>query len=200
MAKLANSLVKSTCLWLLPMLLLLNCCAGLLRSLRSVPHSQLHPLQLATSAITFKIDRFRQMRTPPDIVVLGSSLPMCALYYSEGELFDRSVESAAKRDGVNGFQAYTEAHFLENLIRSRLHRSLRIFNFTTAACMASDADLILSRILYGAQKPKVILYGVGLRDFIDNINPPYGQTPVFHVLCDLGYLAENQPAISHPGL
>lgn len=170
-----------------------NLFAGLVYPLQPVPHNLIPPLQLSESAITFKFKRLCQGPSP-DLMLLGSSLPMCAFYYAEGTLNPAMVE-LTEQNGLNLIQSYHEANYLRAQIMERTGKQPFVFNFTTAACMPSDARLLLLRIINSKRRPSMLLYGVGLRDFVDNVNPPPGETPAFKSLCDAGYLAGNSAVV-----
>ncbi len=77
---------------------------------------------------------------------------------------------------------YTGASYLEHLIAEKNGSSMTAFNLTCVACMASDADLILRRVIEAGRAPKIVIFGIGPRDFIDNIVPAVGKTPVCRLL------------------
>lgn len=116
---------------------------------------------------------------------------MCAFYYSEGDKLSKSVIEETERHGLNLIQSYPEANYFQSQIEQTFGVVPTLFNFTTAACMPSDARLLLNRIASRKRESRVLIYGLGLRDFVDNINPPPGETPAFRALCDAPYLAEN---------
>lgn len=171
-----------------------NYAAGRMHILETVPHNLIPALQLSETALTFKFNHLLAQPSAPDMMLLGSSLPMCAFYYAEGTLNPRIVE-ITKRHGLNLIQSYPEANFFRAEIKRRFACAPSVFNFTTAACMPSDARLLLMRIISNHRQPQVLVYGLGLRDFVDNINPPPGETPAFKALCDAGYLASNATLI-----
>lgn len=168
-----------------------NYAAGLVHPLKAVPHAQIPALQLSESALKYKFDHLSKLAKPPAIMLLGSSLPMCAFYYSEGDQLSKSIASETEKNGLNLIQSYPEANYFRSQIQQRFGKTPEVFNFTSAACMPSDARLLLSRITDRKKQPAILIYGLGLRDFVDNINPPPGETPAFRALCDARYLAEN---------
>lgn len=168
-----------------------NYAAGLLHPLKAVPHSQIPALQLSESALKYKFDQLNSLPKPPSVMLLGSSLPMCAFYYSEGDQLSKAIVSETEKHGLNLIQSYPEANYFRSQIYRKFGKEPDVFNFTTAACMPSDARLLLSRIADSKKQPSILIYGVGLRDFVDNINPPPGETPAFKALCDAKYLVGN---------
>lgn len=175
-----------------------NYAAGLLHPLKAVPHSQIPALQLSESALKYKFDQLKNRPEPPSVMLLGSSLPMCAFYYSEGEQLSKAIVSETEKHGLNLIQSYPEANYFRSQIQRKFGKELDVFNFTTAACMPSDARLLLSRIADSKKQPSLLIYGVGLRDFVDNINPPPGETPAFKALCDARYLVNNADIVPKP--
>lgn len=193
----SNSLVQTLGLlgsfsfWFVACFIIFNIFVSGLNISKYTDQEALHPLQRAKLAISFKLKEYKQLKEPPDVIVLGSSLPMSALYYSEGAKYSDKLKTKTQNENVNFFQAYTEGKFLESLLSERFGRTYSVFNFTTAACMISDVDLIWSKISTTGKKPKQVVIGLGLRDFIDNVNPKFGQTPIFKELIYSGYLANN---------
>lgn len=198
MKKLWTRISSSTFLWTVLFLAATNHAAGLLHPLKAVPHSQIPALQLSESALKYKFDQLNKLPKPPSVMLLGSSLPMCAFYYSEGDQLSKAIVSETDSHGLNLIQSYPEANYFRSQIQRKFGKEPDVFNFTTAACMPSDARLLLSRITDNKKQPSILIYGVGLRDFVDNINPPPGETPAFKALCDARYLVGNASIVPKP--
>ena len=171
------------------MLLVTNVAWGLLRPLRAVPHTAQPPSELTKAAMNYKIARLKEDKQAPDLTLMGSSLPMCAFFYAEcPPYFDLAEGLHVRGLKLNLFQAYPRCGYLTHKLKTDLQKDTRVYNFTGAACMVSDARVILDRCIAEKRAPKVIVYGLGLRDFVDNVNPPPGETPIYAALADMSYL------------
>ena len=196
MGKFWKIVKQSTFLWTLLFVALANYAAGTVNPLSPVPHSQIPALQLSESALTFKFECLSNLPAAPEVTLLGSSLPMCAFYYSDGDKLVRQLEKITAPRGLNLMQSYPEAKYFRSQLKRQFAKDPTVFNFTTAACMPSDARLLLMRMIEKRRQPQVLIYGLGLRDFVDNVNPPPGQTPAFRALCDASYLAHNASVVT----
>lgn len=182
------SLLNSPFSLVLALALLLNLYVDWANNLKVVKHDEMPPLQLSKSALRFKYAQLKSLPAPPDIALLGSSLLMGVSYYSDEELFPASLKKIMDEENLNAFQAYPQANRLSLLLGEKTGRMPKIFNFSSAACMVSDVHLLLSRMIEAGKKPKTVILGLGLRDFVDNVNPPTGETPSFQSLCSAPYL------------
>ena len=195
---------RSTFVWIIVMLAATNIAWGLLRPLKNVPHTAQPPAFLTKAATAYKFQRFEELKTSPDLMVVGSSLPMCALFYGEcPPYFDLAEGKRIQRAGLNLLQAYPFSGYLTHKMTEEFKTKKNVFNFSIAACMVSDARVILDRTIATGNIPKTVVFGVGLRDFVDNMNPPPGETPIYTALCDAQYLLKNfsetvvMPAFPH---
>ncbi|MDX2106103.1 MAG: D-alanyl-lipoteichoic acid biosynthesis protein DltD [Candidatus Melainabacteria bacterium] len=152
--------------------------------LAQVPQEKISAALVTKSAINFKMNEWKTNSKNVDLVVIGSSLPMCCLYYADdpkNSLVIRRVQESNQ----NPLQAYTAADYLERAISKKHKRDYKVFNATVAASMISDIHLLASKLL--ENPPKTILLGVGMRDFADNINCSFGSTPTYQALFDVKY-------------
>lgn len=175
------------------MLVSTNIAWGLLRPLKHVPHTAQPPAELTKAAMVYKFQRLKEQKSPPEFAIFGSSLPMCAFYYAECQYFDLAEEKRIGESQINLLQAYPRSGYLTHKLSEAFKTKTNVFNFSGAACMVSDARVMLDRSIAIGKAPKTIFYGVGLRDFVDNVNPPPGETPIYTALCDFGYLLKNLP-------
>jgi hypothetical protein len=168
-----------------------------------VRHEKLEPGQIALSSIAYKAEQLKSMPNSPDILVLGSSLPMSAIKYAD-TLADLpgllAFEAKAKAVGLNPFQSYCGAKYLESTLAKTSGVKASAFNFTCAACMVSDAYLILKQACAEGKAPKIIFYGIAPRDFVDNLVPEVGTTPSFTVLANATTLPERLTWQTPPNL
>lgn len=125
---------------------------------------------------------FLQRERRPDVVFLGSSLVLVPIAGCDADYLGRRLDGSAH---------HVSAYFQDEFKR-RYGRSLATFNFALPGEMPSDAYLIADFLLKGEKRPDVIVYGVGPRDFMDNLLPSPASTDPFRKLArfgDIGPLA-----------
>ncbi len=106
------------------------------------------------------IDDFLNKREDPaKIVFLGSSLMLTPLGVSDAQFLEQKLDATAHHESL----------YFNELIKQRTGTSVRNFNFALPGEMPSDAYLITKLLLCGNRKPQIIVYGVGARDFMDNM-------------------------------
>jgi hypothetical protein len=141
--------------------------------------------QLVQGAVKEKSTAIRALKDAPDVVLIGSSLPMAAAYYADCKYYKPDVLNWIKHcesRKISAFQSYEQARYLQNRLSSACGRPVSVFNLTSAACMPSDAYLLLSNAVENRPNIKTVIYGVAPRDFMDNLVPEVGLTPAFEVL------------------
>lgn len=174
------------------MLVGINLAWGLLNPLKSVPQTEQPPAVLTKAATAYKFQRLKEQKDSPDFAIFGSSLPMTAFFCADRMGYFVGCEGARiQRARMNLLQAYPTSGYLQQKLSKEFNNNTSVFNFSMSACMASDARVILDRMIASGKSPKTIIFAVGLRDFADNINPPPGETPIYTALCDAGYLVNN---------
>ena len=129
---------------------------------------------LSWTAWTIK-DFFKQEQSP-NLVFLGSSLMLVPLDGIDADYLNRRVD---------GSQHHHSAYF-EDKFKEKTGISTRTFTFALPGEMPSDAYLIVDNMLKGKKKPEVIVYGVGPRDFLDNMLPSPSATDPFRFLSRFG--------------
>lgn len=132
---------------------------------------------LEQNPLVSKLPAFFDSNTRPQLLVLGSSLPMEAI-----ARYDAEYTGSFDEKNLDAVRKYTGASYLEHLIAEKNGTSMTAFNLTCVACMASDAELILRRVIEAGRAPQIVIFGIGPRDFIDNIVPAVGKTPVCRLL------------------
>lgn len=171
--------VLSTCLALLAILLLGDALVRFVQPLQYVSDPRLRPIQY--DSWVAKFPRFFESNANPDLVIIGSSLPMAAFGRYDA-IFDRneSLKNAAN------LRAYLDSKYFLHLLNSLGKNNSTaagnvgsIGNLTCAGCMVSDAFAISDRVLTKKQTPKLVIFGIAPRDFQDNRMPDLGKSPVF---------------------
>lgn len=119
-------------------------------------------------------DFLRQPR--PNLVFLGSSLMLVPLDGVDADYLKRRVD---------GSQHHHSSYF-EDKLKQITGLNLRTFNFALPGEMPSDGYLIVKNLLYGEKKPDLIVYGLGPRDFLDNMLPYPSATDPFRFLSRFG--------------
>lgn len=174
------------------MLMGINLAWGLLNPLKNVPQAAQPPAVLTKAATAYKFQRLKEQKNNPDFAIFGSSLPMCAFFCADRMGYFVGGEGARiQRARMNLLQSYPTSGYLQQKLSKEFNNDTSVFNFSMSACMASDARVILDRMIASGKSPKTIIFAVGLRDFADNINPPPGETPIYTALCDTSYLLNN---------
>lgn len=178
-ANLGMSIIKralcSTLCCLLLTLCLFDAAIATVKPLQYIRTGKYIPLD--QNSVVSKVPRFFSANVKPEALLLGSSLPMMAV-----TSYDDPYCHALRSEDLDAVRTYTQAQYLEHLLSSRLGIKSSVFNLTCYACMSSDAWLILSRAVNADRAPKLVLYGIAPRDFVDNCVPEVGKTPVFEVL------------------
>lgn len=193
-AKLSVRLAKSTFAWMLMLLAAVEIFAQGLIPLANIAHEKQRPNQLTQEALAYKADCLRRLGYSPDVLVLGSSLPMAAIRYCDNQWMRQTeADNDALKHHLSTFQAYCRGVYLEKRLSELTNHKVSVFNFTSAACMPSDASLIFSKVLELRKKPKLMVIGFGPRDFMDNLVPEIGRTPAFNALADWPSLSGNLP-------
>jgi len=122
------------------------------------------------NSIDPKIIELRRPWIIPDILFVGNSCPMSALFAADVAV------GAAPKDYSEGFDwTYTKAHCLTSALDETLGRKPHIFNLSVRGTMCSDVDLIVNKTLEYGKKPKVIIYGTAPMAFVSNQMAPAGK-------------------------
>jgi hypothetical protein len=110
---------------------------------------------------------------PADIVLLGSSVMRGPFYYCDL----RPALSLV-------YENYNKSLALEKAI-DKIDGEQKVYNFARDGEMVSDAMLIVNDFLKDKNKPKVLVYGIAPRDFLDHTLPSETNTEEFNMLANL---------------
>jgi hypothetical protein len=139
------------------------------------------PLQSAYhSWVWWNVRDFEKEKQAPDIVLLGSSLMMAAFHGGDAALLNVPQNVAFHHKSV----------LLERLLKARFKRDYSTFVFALGGEMASDAYAITASLLTGPKQPKVIIYGIAPRDFMDHALNSAASTEIFKYMSRLGDLSD----------
>ncbi len=129
---------------------------------------------------SWAIGDFLKQKKSPDLVFLGSSLMLVPLAGCDADYTHKRID---------GSQHHKSLYF-EDVFSRKSGKAISTFNFALPGEMPSDADLITQFLLRHEKAPKIIVYGVGPRDFLDNLLPSPSATDPFHSLSRLGSVEE----------
>lgn len=171
-----------TC-WFVVCMVGLNWIIQTIQPLQYIKTTRYVPLE--QNPLVSKLPAFFDSKERPQLLVLGSSLPMEAI-----ARYDAAYTGSFDDRDLNAVRKYTGARYLEHLIARKNSSPVTAFNLTCVACMASDAELILRRVVESGRSPQIVIFGICPRDFIDNIVPAVGKTPVCQLLSNRITLSE----------
>jgi len=154
-----------------------------------------HPLAGASTIALDRSEGFSAMRVlesgpaSPDVILLGSSLVTAPVMQAEATALNRQLPRLS----------YRRSSVLEQYLAARLDYSPTVFCLASGGQMASDAYYMARHAIEAGKRPAAFVYGVGLRDFQDNLVPTIDSTEPFQCFAavqDLPQLltAQNIPA------
>lgn len=101
----------------------------------------------------------RQKNSPAKIVIIGSSLVLTPVNLADAHFHNRTINGAL----------HHKSDLLSSLMSKQSNNEAENFSFALPGLMPSDAYLITKLLLTGKDHPKLLIYGVGPRDFVDNL-------------------------------
>ncbi len=129
---------------------------------------------------SWAIDEFLSKEKPAQLVFLGSSLMLVPLDGVDADFTKRPIDGAKHHKSI----------FFESKFKEYSGADVKTFNFALPGEMPSDAYLLTKFLLKDEKRPDVIVYGVGPRDFMDNLLPSPRATDPFRYLSRLGDYSE----------
>ncbi len=120
-------------------------------------------------------DLRRQGRTP-DLVIMGSSLMLSVVNDGDATYLQRPEDAVY----------HHRSRYLEDLLRKNYQADVRTFSLAIGGQMASDAYALVSTLFAGGGRPKVIVYGIAPRDFIDSMCSDPASTETFRFMARAG--------------
>jgi hypothetical protein len=125
---------------------------------------------------TWALDSFvRGSKNAPDVVFLGSSLMLTPLNMADAQALHSKFDGAL----------HHESNWFAALLKYSTGCDITTFDFAVPGEMPSDAFLIEKNLLKADKKPKVVVYGVGPRDFMDSLLDSPSATDPYHWLAKL---------------
>ncbi len=120
-------------------------------------------------------DYVRQPQAP-DVVFLGSSLFLHPLAMLDAKHLNKTID----------YVDHHETVYAEDRIASQLGIAKpKCFTFAMPGSLVSDDWIIFETLMKKEHKPKIVVFGVSIRDFIDNKVHCVGTTPTFKYLSKL---------------
>ncbi|MBS1992182.1 MAG: hypothetical protein JSS83_16785 [Cyanobacteria bacterium SZAS LIN-3] len=135
---------------------------------------------------TWAIKDFLGRPQTPDVVFLGSSLMLVPLDGVDADYTNKTIDGSAHHRSL----------FFEDHFKKYSGKAVNSFNFALPGEMPSDAYLITRFLLEGKHAPKVLVYGVGPRDFMDNLLPSPSATDPFVYLSRFGDWSDHAALIT----
>lgn len=130
---------------------------------------------------SWAIHEFQQEKTKrPEVVFLGSSLVLVPVDGVDADFTKIKVDGAKHHKSI----------FFESKFKEYSGTDITSYNFALPGEMPSDAYLLTKFLLKNEKRPDVIVYGVGPRDFMDNLLPSPKATDPFRYLSRLGDYSE----------
>jgi hypothetical protein len=101
---------------------------------------------------------FVRQTQAPDVVLMGSSMMGSATFAADANVLQEALDFVKHRRGAT----------LERDLDKRLGGHIHVFNWALGGAMVSDAYMISKSLFRDNLKPKMVVLGVGPRDFMDN--------------------------------
>ncbi len=113
---------------------------------------------------------FQNATEAPDVVLFGSSLMMIPTACCDADFLKVTIDPV-----VHPYSKYLQAKIAE-----KCGKQLQCFNFALPGGMISDHYMVVSSLFSQERKPKLVVFGLSLRDFIDSGVECAAATPAYH--------------------
>jgi hypothetical protein len=131
--------------------------------------STFHSLPLACRDSVEKIDNFLHSKSDPDCVLLGSSVFLVpAVYCEEHRQGHNLIAREADAELKKRFIRCDNAPELQRQLSARLHKSVSVLNLAVAGSNVSDYLAEVKALRVTGHKPKLIVCGLSVRDFVQS--------------------------------
>jgi len=160
----------STAIVAMCLLLALDACYSLAR-----PEGKEDHFQLDQCDVLNVLKAYRREPKTPDLALLGSSL-----------IEVPSIEAAAiaANKPVDRL-THHRCDYLEKELAMQVGYRPTVVSLAVGGEMVSDAYLLSKRLLVGSRAPRAIIYGIGPRDFQDNLMPGVDSSDTFKLLSSI---------------
>lgn len=131
--------------------------------------SKLHSLPLACRDSVEKLDTYLRSKDDPDCVMLGSSVFLVpAVYCEEHRLGHTLVAREADADLAKRLIRCNQAPELQRQLTRRLQKPVSVLNLAVAGSNVSDYVAEIKAMHEAGHKPKLVICGLGVRDFVQS--------------------------------
>lgn len=130
------------------------------------------------SACDSAVRQFSETKETPSVVLIGSSVLMAPLWSADVRRFS----------AVPDVYHHHRCLELERMLEKRGLGRQQVFTFALPGLMISDGYLLADKLLRGDKKPRLLVYGLAPRDFMDDLLTGETRTVVFQRLMDLSDL------------
>ncbi|CAN5262521.1 hypothetical protein BH10CYA1_BH10CYA1_35960 [soil metagenome] len=157
----------STAIVAFSLLFALDACYSLAR-----PEGKEDRFQLDQCDVLNVLKAYRDEPQPPDLALLGSSLI---------EVPNIEAAAIAANKPVDRL-THHRCDYLEKELTTQVGYTPTVVSLAVGGEMVSDAYLLSKRLLVGSRAPRAIIYGIGPRDFQDNLMPGVDSSDTFKLL------------------
>ncbi len=137
--------------------------------------------KLDKSWVGWAVNDFIKSPDRKNVVFLGSSLMLVPLSGNDANYLNKKLDGSK----------HHHSQYFEDQLKSRTGYSASAYTFALPGEMPSDAYMVTNFLLKDEKQPDVIVYGVGPRDFMDNLLPSPSATDPFRVLSQLGSIDDH---------
>lgn len=121
----------------------------------------------------WRSNEYTSQTNNPDVVLMGSSLIMIPITLVEADHSNKQIDS------VKHYRSTCLEDGLQNTQNQPRKTSVTVFNFALPGSMVSDQYMVASSLFKDKQKPKLLVLGLTLRDFIDSGVECAASTPTY---------------------
>ncbi|MBX9667123.1 MAG: DUF1574 domain-containing protein [Candidatus Obscuribacterales bacterium] len=164
---------RSRALAVIAVVLCINLCLSFVNPFRK---TNIQELPHDHSWLSWTTRDFAGQQQASDIVFLGSSLLLHPLCQLDAHYLKRPMD----------YVDHHRQNYTEDKVKEKFGtKSPLCFTFAMPGSLISDDWIIMDSLLKGERKPKIVVLGISVRDFIDNKVRCPGATPTFKYLSKL---------------
>lgn len=150
------------------------CMTFLLSAFNPMKNVDPESLPSAHTWVWWTAKEYLEQKQAPDVVVVGPSLLMHPLARQDADYLNKEFD----------YVHHHQSQYLADTLSQSLGDAgkLSCFNFALPGALLSDDYLVVHGLLKGTRQPKVVVLGLGLRDFNDCLVNCPAATPPFKYL------------------
>jgi len=142
------------------------------------------PAKLAAYTPISRLENFLCSPDNPKIILVGSSLIQCPVYYSDVE-FEGELSPKDWRQEHDARNNYVQSRHLARLLRQRFGREVSSWCFAVPGASIADDRLVFEKMLEFGKRPKLLIVCAGVRDFCWDGQRNRAGTPIGQRLSNL---------------